>query len=85
MSSAIADRPGLLDPLISQALRLFTGGAGRGVAVDDVEEVAGLLLADELLASSSFEVGTWGQAPFIAAAKAAARLRRVAVGGDEVP
>ncbi len=81
MKPATTDRPGLLDPLISRALCLFSGAG----AASDVDEVAGQLLADELLASSSYEVGTWGQPIFKAAAEAAVRLRRVAVGGDEVP
>jgi hypothetical protein len=51
----------------------------------DVDDVAGRLLADELLVSSSFEVGTWGRSAFKRAAQTAARLRCVAVGGDEAP
>jgi hypothetical protein len=81
MNRPTPDRPSLLDPLISRALCLFSSD-GR---TSDVDEVAGQLLADELLASSSYEVGTWGQPIFKAAAEAAARVRRVAVGGDEVP
>jgi hypothetical protein len=81
MNPPTGDRPGLLDPLISRALCLFSSAADPS----DVAEVAGQLLADELLASSSYEVGTWGQPIFKAAAEAAVRLRRVAVGGDEVP
>jgi len=81
MNPATPNCPNLLDPLISRALCLFTNVG----SAPDVDDIAGQLLADELLASSSYEVGTWGQPIYRAAAEAASRLRRVAVGGDEVP
>jgi len=73
----------ILDPLVSRALRLFGARLGPEPNGGSVEDVAGQLLADELLVSSSFDVGIWGRPIFKAAAESAARLQRVAVNGDE--
>ncbi len=66
------------DPLVARALEVLAA------APQSAEEAAEHLLYEELLASSSFEVGTWGRAPFASAAERALRLQRVAVGGDEL-
>jgi hypothetical protein len=84
MNPTPTEQSTLIDPLTSRAWGLLAVPGGASDA-GDVDEVAGRLLADELLVSSSFEVGTWGQSAFKRAAQTAARLRCVAVGGDEVP
>jgi len=66
------------DPLLARALGVLAA------TPQSAEEAAERLLYEELLASSSFEVGTWGRAPFASAAERALRLQRVAVGGDEL-
>lgn len=66
------------DPLVARALEVLAA------APQSADEVAEHLLYEELLASSSFEVGTWGRAPFASAAERALRLQRVSVGGDEI-
>ncbi len=66
------------DPLVARALEVLAA------APQSAEEAAERQLYEELLASSYFEVGTWGQAPFASAAERALRLQRVSVGGDEL-